>query len=273
MIAAVIAFIATHARADSSGIGEIRAFDNSTSLELGVAHIDYAEIVDGVKYDTERAWLPTLSLGTGLIASDAARAPWRNLYLHFDLSTSLGTTTYNGAICDGITCSAATTDDDTAFVDAALKIGRGYAFGSRAMLIPFGEVDYRFWSRNLQGPGGYTEDYSNGAGAGRPQGPVQSGAPLGVVGLGRGRIDLRRRHDLRRRRFSVGQRAGPAWRGADRPAPDRPTDRYRHARLRVLSYGQSATTFNGFCAGVGGCFEPHSTTEQFTLTTGLAYRF
>ncbi len=40
-----------------------------------------------------------------------------------------------------------------------------------------------------------------------------------------------------------------------------------------LSYGQSATTFNGFCAGVGGCFEPHSTTEQFTLTTGLAYRF
>lgn len=271
MIAAVIAAIATPARADPPGTAEIRAFDNATSIEYGLAHLYYAETYGGQKADTERAWLPTLSFGTGLIASDAARGPWRNLYVHFDLSVSGGVATYDGATCNGFSCSPVTTDDDTALVQTALQVGRGYAFGSRGMLIPFGEFDYRYWFRNLQG--GYIEHYSNLA---------------GLVGL---KVQY---NPAPHWVWSVSGAAGSTFgadmttNGVDFPLGSalilrgqarvglRLTDRLTATGTlgyESFSYGQSATTFNGFCAGVGGCLEPNSTTEQVTLTTGFAYRF
>lgn len=273
LVAAATVAHSLPAWADGSGEAEIRAFDAAPSFELGVTHFNYAETIDGTKFDTERAWLPTLALGGGWLGADGARDPWSNLYLHADLALSGGTASYDGALCGITTCTPLNTDDDMGQVELALQAGHAFVAGPRAMLIPFGELDFRYWYRDLQGAGATTERYSNWAGLAGLK--VQySPAPHWV--------------------WSVSAAAGPTF-GADMTTGGvdfplggsivvrgqarlglRLTDRltatgtlgYEH-----LTYGQSPTTFAGFCAGLGGCFEPHSTTEQVSATTGLAYRF
>ncbi|HEY1720815.1 MAG TPA: hypothetical protein VGG27_06195 [Magnetospirillaceae bacterium] len=254
---------------------DIRAEDNAVSLELGATNLDYAEHFGGATVDSEKGWIPTATLGAGLLANDSAQGLLRNLYLHVDLTGSIGMTDYSGAACNASgTCVPATTDTNDSIYATSLQIGRGIALNRQTMLIPYAEIDYRYWSRQVGGAGNSTETYTNWATLGGLMGQV-SLAPRWVLSLagaagttfGANMNDGYANYGLGSA-FIWDTKAKLGLRVAPRIELTGTID-YSH-----FEYGRSSTVVepsSAFCSS--GCFEPHSTTNQLTLMSGVAYQF
>lgn len=137
--------------------------DSGVWLSSGATYLDYTETTSGSTLDSETGTIPEVGIGAGLLIPNHAPPLLRNLYLRFDGSYKAGSTAYNGAlqnIVTGATTPYSTTTDDTVW-EASGRVGRGLQLGHSGMLIPFAEMGYRHWDRNLTGPYGYDEIYQN----------------------------------------------------------------------------------------------------------------
>ncbi len=266
---AVLLAVAAPVRAQE----EIRAADNAVSLELGATDIDYGETFNGATLDTEKGWVPTATLGAGLLASDRAAGLLRNLYLHADLTGSIGQTDYNGAICNlSGTCLPYNGSTNDWFYAVSLQAGRGLPFGENMMLIPYVQLDYRYWDRQLSGT--QTETYTNWAALGGLMGQI-SLAPRWVFSLS-GALGATFGANMNDgiADYALGSaliyqtKAKLGLRLTERLELTG-TVGYTH-----FDFGESPVVVeptNAFCSS--GCFEPHSHTDEVSLMSGVAYHF
>jgi hypothetical protein len=167
-LAAIVALALATVLGSRAGLADttdIRKADNGVSLDAGATDLDYAETASGTALDTEKGWLPTVGLGFGMLAFPTAPIP--NLYFHLDATASFGSSAYNGALCDqfGNCIPYQSTTNDKIFAGAA-QLGRAFALSETLMVTPYAEIGYRYWSRDLQGIGGYGETYHNWDGMG-----------------------------------------------------------------------------------------------------------
>jgi hypothetical protein len=267
----VLAAVAAAARplAARADMNAIRQSDSDVSLEAGFSRFLYKETVAGSLFDSEHKWLPTATLSARVLAADNAYGPFQNLYLELRGQAAIGTATYNGALQDGTPFNGSTAER---IQELTGRIGHGFDLFGAALLIPFGEIGYRYWARSLQGQGGYDEDYSNGE---VMLGLLAQVSPLPHLVL------------------SVEGAAGQTFGGsmtAGQPVSatfglgDKPTWRVGgklgyavSPRLEItgglqyeqLQYGAS----NLVQTGLGPAFEPDSRTRETTLQIGLSYHF
>lgn len=162
-----LVLMASTVHAAERNIDSIYHEDSGVWLSSGATYMDYAETSSGATLDSETGSIPEVQMGTGVLIPDRAPPLLRNLYLRFDGAYKSGGTAYNGAlqnIVTGATTPYSTTTDDTVW-SASGRVGRGLPLGNLAghsgMLIPFAELGYRHWDRNLTGPYGYDEVYQN----------------------------------------------------------------------------------------------------------------
>jgi hypothetical protein len=261
---------ATLPRPAVADVLDIRKADNALTLDAGASYLDYAETYAGTTLDTEKGWLPTVGLSFGMLAFP--QAPIANLYLHLDARASLGSTYYNGGLCDqfGNCIPYQSNTNDQIFTGAA-QIGRAFALGRVVMLTPYAEIGYRYWSRELTGTGGYTEDYHNWDAMGgllAQWSPVArwvlslSGAAGKTFGADMSTSGITGANE----NFALGSEI--TWR-VQAKAGFRITERVEltsTAEYSTLSYGASAVDANGY-------YEPDSTTHQTTLLLGIAWHF
>jgi hypothetical protein len=260
--------LAPAARADML---DIRKADNGLTLDAGVSNLDYTETQGGSTLDTEKGWLPTVGLSFGMLAFP--RAPIPNLYLHLDARASIGSTTYNGGLCDffGNCVPYQSTTNDQIFT-GDLQVGRAFPLGQAIMLTPFIEGGYRYWSRDLGGIGGYNEDYQNWDAMG---GLLVQFSPVerwvfsfsGAVGETFG-AEMTTDNIITgaAENFTLGNEL--TWR-LQAKAGFRLTERIEltaTAEYSTLSYGASAVDWTG-------TYEPDSTTHQTTLLVGAVWHF
>jgi hypothetical protein len=137
--------------------------DNSAWLSLGGSYLDYTETAGGATQDTETGAMTEVRAGVGLLTPPQAAPLLRNLYLRFEGGYVNGSTNYDGALQNLVTGAKTpyTSTTDNAIWTMSGRVGRALPLGQSAMLIPFAELGYRHWDRNLTGPYGYDEVYQN----------------------------------------------------------------------------------------------------------------
>jgi hypothetical protein len=142
------------------------------------------------------------------------------------------------------------------------------------MLIPYVQLDYRYWSREVGGAGNPTEVYTNWAALGGLMGQI-SLAPRWVFSLSgaAGTTFGANMNDgiadyalgsafIVQTKAKLGLRISPRF------------ELTGTLGYTQFDFGQSPVVFeptNAFCAS--GCLEPHSTTGELSLMSGLAYHF
>ena len=244
---------------------DIRKADNGVSLDAGESYLDYAETAGGSTLDTEKGWLPTVGLGFGMLAFP--QAPISNLYVHLDARASLGSTAYNGALCDdfGDCTPYQSTTNDNIYTGAA-QLGRAFTLGTTVILTPFAEIGYRYWSRDLKGIGGYGETYENWDGMGGllAQYSPASRWVLSLSGAAGTMFDASM--STGGECFSLGDKL--IWRTQGKVG-------FRLSQRVELSLtgGYESFGYGASPADANGLYEPDSTTHQTTLLLGIAYHF
>lgn len=244
---------------------DIRKADNGVTLDAGESYLDYAETASGSTLDTEKGWLPTVGLGFGMLASQ--NAPISNLFFRLDGRASIGSTTYDGALCDAFgDCTPYDSSTDDKIYTGTGEIGRAVELGPSLLLTPYAEIGYRYWSRNLKGIGGYGEAYENWEGLGGLL-LQYSPAQRWVLSLnGAGGTTFAASMKTFGETFSLGNAA--IWR-AQTKAGYRLTDHIElslSAEYESFGYGASPVDARGY-------YEPDSTTHQTTVLLGVAYHF
>lgn len=265
-IAAMLFLLAPHwlrpARADTDAI---RRADNGISLDAGAVDLVYTETAGGAALDTEKGWLPTVGLGLGLLAYPNAPVP--DLYARLEARASVGSTAYDGALCDqfGACTPYRSTTRDKIFTGST-QLGRAFEAGRSLMLTPYAEIGYRYWSRDLGGAGGYGEVYQNGNALG---GLLVQYSPLSrwVLSLsGAAGTTFCAGMQSFGESFALGSKL--IWKARAKAG-------YRltgHVELTAVAayesfgYGASPVDANGY-------YEPDSTTRETMLLLGFAYRF
>jgi hypothetical protein len=252
----------------------VRMWDNALSLDGGSTHLDYQESYRGANLDSEKGWLPTATLGAGLLASDYAQGLARNLYARLELTGSVGNTTYDGSLCNIFGhCIPSTSTTKDAIYGVSGRIGRGFPLEGGLILIPFAQVDYRYWNRKLTGPGGYGEVYDDWAGLAGVMAQIGF-APGWVASLsGAGGTLLTANMNDGIADFPLGNAAIWQVRAQIGWSLTPHIELTGSTGYDSFSYKASPVVYepsNIFCAR--GCIEPDSATLQITLT-GVAYRF
>jgi hypothetical protein len=123
------------------------------TLDYATTNFNYLETLpDGSAFDTEKGWVsPGISV-TGSLMRDLFGVC--NLYISGRFTYVDGHTNY---------WSPPLVNTDGAKVyDEDFRIGKGFDLSNNMMLTPYIGAGAHLWSRNLPGPGGYHEDYSNG---------------------------------------------------------------------------------------------------------------
>jgi hypothetical protein len=154
-LVSMLVFAPSLAKADADAI---RSVDNEIWAAAGASFLNYKESVPSPDLpDSEHGFMPSGAIGVSALLN--GRNPvTNNLYLALEGSGSFGTTHYNGAyFYDPTTPLQGTTKDTIWTVDG--KVGKSIPIMSNAMLIPYGELGYRYWIRN--GGAGSYEDYRN----------------------------------------------------------------------------------------------------------------
>ncbi|MDA8231542.1 MAG: hypothetical protein M0006_09405 [Magnetospirillum sp.] len=250
-----------------AGMNDIRSSDNAVFFSVGGSYMDYWETdaTTGRTADSERGWLPTVRAGADVLASNQARGPLRNLYLHVDTSVSTGSTAYKGALLDGTPYSGTT--NDTIWTTSG-RIGRAFALGSQAMLIPFAELGYRRWDRDV----GYTEIYDNWSMMGgllAQYSPVAKWVISASAAAGTTFDANMHANGPFNAEFNLGDEL--TWRvgGQVGYAVTRRLEAITSVELTRLGFGSSPAV----ATDQGYFYEPNSQTYQTTLMVGLAYHF
>ncbi len=150
---ACVVTLPKHAMAD---MATIRSSDNAIWGAVGAAHLDYREKDDtATTLDTERGWMPSIAAGASVLGGAESPSLPDNLYLALDGEETFGSIHYKGALQDGTPYQGNTAEQIFALNG---RVGYGIAASHQVMLIPFGEMGFRYWDRNL---GSYIEDYKN----------------------------------------------------------------------------------------------------------------
>ena len=155
ILGAFVAF-AQPARAD---MATLRSLDNGVWLSAGTSLLGYQEYIppsDGLS-DSEHGWLTSAAAGASTLLGGEGHGLANNLYLAGEGSISFGNANYNGAYINSSVPLHSTTNETITTIDG--KIGKGFALADSAMLIPYVELGYRYWKRDLGG--GQVENYQN----------------------------------------------------------------------------------------------------------------
>jgi len=144
---------------DSSPPTALYHFDNEIWVAGGVSNLNYKESVSPIP-DSDTGNLANLAGGFSFLTHS-------NLYLAADGSAAFGRGHYNGALYDPATNiydipTQTSTNELILNVDG--KIGQGIPVGQSVMFIPYGDLGFRYWKRDLADDQG--EDYRNFAGLG-----------------------------------------------------------------------------------------------------------
>ena len=143
----VFAFMSCAAKAD---IQTIRSADSALWGSFGTSFFNYKESITPIP-DREHGWIPSCAAGMSNMTDS-------NLYIALEGTTTYGDAAYKGAEFYHPTVPLqGTTSETISTVDG--KLGKGFAFGSRTMLVPYAELGFRYWDRNLTGS--QVENYQN----------------------------------------------------------------------------------------------------------------
>lgn len=144
------AYASAPAKAD---VQTIRSADSAVWGAVGTDFLNYKEALTPIT-DSERGSLPSLAGGVSYMGNS-------NIYLAFEGNVAFGDEDYNGALQNRYTGATtpykSTTNSTITNLDG--KLGKGFALGRSMMLTPYGEVGFRYWTRDLGQYG--TEDYDN----------------------------------------------------------------------------------------------------------------
>ena len=126
-------------------------FNNEVWASAGASLFNYKEAVKPLP-DSEVGDLPSLAAGASYMTHE-------NLYLSLDGSVSFGNAHYNGAyLASPSTPLESTTHETIASVNG--KVGQGFFLSGNTMLIPYVDIGYRYWDRNLgSGQGEFYQNY------------------------------------------------------------------------------------------------------------------
>lgn len=220
--------------------------------------------------DSESGWLPGLQAKFTTMFDALGIS---NLYAAARYTYHSGTLGYNGAFLGG---GPATGNSGATVNNVDVELGKGFLLSRDLLLTPFVQGGYRDWQRDLQMPGGYNENYSNGymgvglrgdyaltdrlvftgrLGAAETLGAAMtaSGGALATSGIGP-------------MNFALGDTALlQAGIGADYLLANR-IHLYGGLDYTHFGFGQSGVNGAGF-------YEPSSTTSDFSIRIGFAFGF
>ncbi|HUN50713.1 MAG TPA: hypothetical protein VMU42_06335 [Candidatus Sulfotelmatobacter sp.] len=248
---------------------DLRQSDNDIAVETGVTRFQYRETVGGSVLDSEKSYLPTVTLSGRILTDAQAPGLLQNLYLELHEQGAFGTANYVGSLQDGTPFDGSTSER---ILNFSARFGHGFEIGGNAMLVAFGDIGYRDWSRNLQGPGGYGEEYGNTEAMAGLLGQI-SPLPRLVLSLeGAGGLTFRSSMTAGapfNATFDLGSE--PTWRTGGRIgyAITKSLEITGSADYTRLKFGASRLVDTA----VGPAFEPDSSTQETTVQLGLAYHF
>lgn len=265
-LAAIVATVAagawnSPARAD---INDIYASDNSAEIRVGGQHTHYRESEGGATLDTENGWMTSLGGGASFLSHNRMNSFWNNIYVRFDGQFTFGDTDYDGSLQPSGTPYKGITKS---LVDQ-LNVKLGYAFpvNNNLMAIPYVDIGYHYWRREMTGAYGYTEHYDHTyimAGALLQYSP----APRWIYSLSlQGGTTISPQMRTGGVDYDLDERATWATSGRVSYAVSQRVEAFGEAGYSEFSYGKSAPDANSI-------YEPDSATREIKTLVGVAYRF
>ena len=253
---------APQAKAD---IQAIRSADNEIWGSVGTSLFNYKEPAAKPDLpDSEHGWLPSLAAGVSMLnVGETNGIIPSNLYVAIDTNVSFGDAHYNGAYLGAPTTPLQGTTNET-IVNVDGKLGRGFALGYDAMLIPYGEVDFHDWRRDLGA--GQVETYLNLNALGGAMLQIAPTNRLVLSGYAAAGTTLDARlKDSNGNTFDLGNSGVYKVGGKIGFALAPRTELFTTLDYDHFHYVQSPP--------VGGFYEPTSRTEDTTMRVGLGYQF
>ncbi len=267
---AVAAVVAVAAGPAAAAEYDIRASDNAVWVTSGGSYMDYAETASGGgTLDSEKGWMQSWAAGASFLTIDDGKAPLRNLYARLEGSVTTGTTAYSGHYWNG---TPATTTTDATVWTVAGRVGRAFAVTPTVMLIPYGELGFRSWDRDITGTGGYDETYRNGDFAG---GLMAQYSPVPKVVLtadgGAGYTFLAHMHAGAPLSADYDLGGQPTWHvgGQAGYAFAKQWEAISTVNYAAMAFGASSAV----PTSLGSTYEPNSTTDETTVRVGVAWHF
>jgi len=130
---------------------DIVAADNQFALSYFSTNVDYTETGAAGPIDTETGPVPGFGVAISSFGGPGG------LYAHAAFDRATGHTTYTGAFIQGGPFGSVVSTSTATLMDFSGRLGKGFALGDRAMLIPYGEVGRHQWDRGVN----YGETYSH----------------------------------------------------------------------------------------------------------------
>ncbi len=137
---------ATPAKAD---VQTIREFNNAVWVSGGPSFFNYKEPSPPPNLpDSERGWIPSVDGGLSVMGFGHSPEFLENAYVALDGGVAFGKAQYNGAFLLVPTTPVQSTTNETVSTFNG-RLGRGFVIGKYAMLIPYVEIGFRDWEREL----------------------------------------------------------------------------------------------------------------------------
>ncbi len=251
-----------------ASINDIYASDNSVEIRAGGQHLQYRETYGGHTLDTENGWMPSLGGGASFLLRKRPNSMWNNVYARVDLQFTFGDTDYDGSLQDrntgAITPYKGLTKDMVDTID--FKLGYAFPLGHNALVIPYANVGYRYWRREMTGMYGYTEHYDHTF--------VMAGALIQYSPFSRwiyslslqGGTTMSPQMRTGGENYDLDERAAWATEGRVSYALTPRTELFGVLGYNEFSYGKSAVQPSGY-------LEPDSRTREVKSLAGRAHRF
>jgi hypothetical protein len=240
-------------RAARADLRTIRAFDSIVWSSFGGHYLDFED--DETTYpDTSEGWLPSFALGI----SNLYQNDW---YLSFDAAASWSTTDYNGHYFYDPTrpLEDRPTENLTTF---DVKLGKGFAWGEDAMVMPYADLGFRFWNRDFwYQPTKYYETFQILAGVRVQYSPLDD---VVLTGYGAAGTSFASQMTMNEVDYDLGD--GPVIKvgGKIGYAASERVEVFAALDMERFDFGRSEPRL--------GYYEPGSTTTSTSLRAGIAYR-
>lgn len=141
----------------ASANSAIQKADNGIAIGVSGTLTNYQEAIPFIPSDIESGWQPGIHLGVNGLHNLSGLS---HVYTHIGYDYSGGSIAYMGSYQNG---TPVDTTDNAMFQRVMARIGKGFnvrTFGRDSLLTPYLAGGFQDWNRSLQGPGGYTENYS-----------------------------------------------------------------------------------------------------------------
>jgi hypothetical protein len=249
-----------------AGTADIRATDRALEFQFGGSNLKYGETINGTTFDTENGWMPSFDVGATWLTTPGDSL-LSDLYLHLDAQATIGQTDYDGGIQDGfgnITPFKTTTDNEIYHITG--KIGHFFTVSEGVVLIPYLDLGWRSWDRNISGRGivnNSRERYQTGEGMGGLLLQISPMQRLVLSLSGAAGATLGPQMSTQSTTFNL--QSSTVWQinGKVGYALTPKFELTSEAKFDGFGFGQSAI--------VNNALEPDSYTHQLSLLVGLAY--